>query len=184
MWVLLGEMFPNRLRAAALAVSGATNWAANCGHCDFSAAVEVIGLARSSTLHTGCNYFVIFVWTAVGDEGKLLFLIKDEQIPHRNSDSRFQMNQKENYEPNKTKLHRSAINLLKPTIPAGLHPLSPGLRGTSYPGWASNVTTKGCAQFSRLDGSCHNAPLPLPRLVYALILFCCVATQPFPPRHR
>jgi SP family sugar:H+ symporter-like MFS transporter len=29
MWVLLGEMFPNRLRGAALAVSGATNWVAN-----------------------------------------------------------------------------------------------------------------------------------------------------------
>ena len=29
MWVLLGEMFPNRLRGAALAVSGAVNWAAN-----------------------------------------------------------------------------------------------------------------------------------------------------------
>ena len=29
MWVLLGEMFPNRLRGAALAVSGATNWIAN-----------------------------------------------------------------------------------------------------------------------------------------------------------
>ena len=27
MWVLLGEMFPNQLRGAALAVSGATNWA-------------------------------------------------------------------------------------------------------------------------------------------------------------
>src|SRR5262245_41717716 len=29
MWVLLGEMFPNRMRGAALAVSGATNWVAN-----------------------------------------------------------------------------------------------------------------------------------------------------------
>src|SRR4029434_9774996 len=29
MWVLLGEMFPNRLRGAALAVSGATNWLSN-----------------------------------------------------------------------------------------------------------------------------------------------------------
>ena len=27
MWVLLGEMFPNQVRGAALAVSGATNWA-------------------------------------------------------------------------------------------------------------------------------------------------------------
>src|SRR5207248_10641720 len=29
MWVLLGEMFPNQMRGAALAVSGATNWVAN-----------------------------------------------------------------------------------------------------------------------------------------------------------
>ena len=29
MWVLLGEMFPNEIRGAALAISGATNWAAN-----------------------------------------------------------------------------------------------------------------------------------------------------------
>jgi hypothetical protein len=29
MWVLLGEMFPNRMRGAVLAVSGATNWVAN-----------------------------------------------------------------------------------------------------------------------------------------------------------
>src|SRR4030095_6355018 len=29
MWVLLGEMFPNQVRGAALAVSGATNWMSN-----------------------------------------------------------------------------------------------------------------------------------------------------------
>ena len=29
MWVLLGEMFPNEIRGAALAISGATNWLAN-----------------------------------------------------------------------------------------------------------------------------------------------------------
>ena len=29
MWVLLGEMFPNRMRGAALAISGATNWVTN-----------------------------------------------------------------------------------------------------------------------------------------------------------
>src|SRR5437762_13118062 len=29
MWVLVGEMFPNEIRGAALAISGATNWAAN-----------------------------------------------------------------------------------------------------------------------------------------------------------
>jgi hypothetical protein len=29
MWVLLGEMFPNRMRGAALLVTGATNWIMN-----------------------------------------------------------------------------------------------------------------------------------------------------------
>ncbi len=29
MWVLLGEMFPNRIRGAALAVAGAVQWIAN-----------------------------------------------------------------------------------------------------------------------------------------------------------
>src|SRR5262249_6468239 len=29
MWVLLGEMFPNRMLGAALALSGATNWLTN-----------------------------------------------------------------------------------------------------------------------------------------------------------
>jgi len=29
MWVLLGEMFPNEIRGAALAISGATNWVSN-----------------------------------------------------------------------------------------------------------------------------------------------------------
>src|SRR5205823_12783251 len=28
MWVLLGEMFPNEIRGAAVAISGATNWVA------------------------------------------------------------------------------------------------------------------------------------------------------------
>jgi MFS family permease len=44
-WVLLGEMFPNRLRGAALAVSGAANWAAN-----FAVTVTFLPLLRGAGL--------------------------------------------------------------------------------------------------------------------------------------
>ena len=42
MWVLLGEMFPNEIRGAALAISGATNWAAN-----FSVTVTFLPLLKA-----------------------------------------------------------------------------------------------------------------------------------------
>jgi hypothetical protein len=67
MWVLLGEMFPNRMRGAALAVSGATNWAANF-------AVTVTFLPLLSAVGLGGAYAVYalaaaislpFVWRAV-----------------------------------------------------------------------------------------------------------------------
>src|SRR6185295_18386966 len=47
MWVLLGEMFPNRLRGAALAVAGATNWAAN-----FLVTVTFLPLLKGAGLST------------------------------------------------------------------------------------------------------------------------------------
>ncbi len=67
MWVLLGEMFPNRMRGAALAVSGASNWAANF-------AVTVTFLPLLSAVGLGGAYAVYalaaavslpFVWAAV-----------------------------------------------------------------------------------------------------------------------
>jgi SP family sugar:H+ symporter-like MFS transporter len=74
-WVLLGEMFPNQMRGAALAVSGATNWAAN-----FAVTVTFLPLLRGAGL--GCAYglyaaasFVslLFVWFAVDEtKGKTL----------------------------------------------------------------------------------------------------------------
>ena len=67
MWVLLGEMFPNRMRGAALAVSGATNWAANfavtvtflplLGKVGLGGAYAVYALAAAISLP--------FVWAAV-----------------------------------------------------------------------------------------------------------------------
>ena len=43
MWVLLGEMFPNEIRGAALAISGATNWVAN-----FTVTVSFLPLLKAS----------------------------------------------------------------------------------------------------------------------------------------
>ena len=75
MWVLLGEMFPNRLRGAALAVSGATNWAANfLVTVSFLPLLKVVGLAGSYGLYTlAALISLLFVWTAVREtKGKTL----------------------------------------------------------------------------------------------------------------
>jgi hypothetical protein len=60
MWVLLGEMFPNQLRGAALAVSGATNWIANFAvTVTFLPLLKAIGLAgRVLILRGSCSDFV------------------------------------------------------------------------------------------------------------------------------
>src|SRR5438309_11536523 len=51
-WVLLGEMFPNQLRGAALAVSGATNWAANFAvTVTFLPLLNAIGLSGAYALY-------------------------------------------------------------------------------------------------------------------------------------
>jgi SP family sugar:H+ symporter-like MFS transporter len=75
MWVLLGEMFPNRLRGAALAVSGATNWAANFAvTVTFLPLLNTLGLAGAYALYaTAALLSLRFVWTAVREtKGKTL----------------------------------------------------------------------------------------------------------------
>ena len=75
MWVLLGEMFPNRLRGAALAVSGATNWAANFAvTVTFLPLMKAVGLAGAYGLYTvAAAISLIFVWTTVKEtKGKTL----------------------------------------------------------------------------------------------------------------
>jgi len=75
MWVLLGEMFPNRLRGAALAIAGATNWATN-----FIVTVTFLGLLKAVGLGGAYALYAIaavvslrFVWTAVREtKGKTL----------------------------------------------------------------------------------------------------------------
>ena len=69
MWVLLGEMFPNEIRGAALAISGATNWLAN-----FTVTVTFLPLLRTVGLTGAYAFYAIaaaislpFVWLTVGE---------------------------------------------------------------------------------------------------------------------
>jgi hypothetical protein len=67
MWVLLGEMLPNRLRGAALAVSGATNSVANFAvTLTFLPLLKGAGLAGAYALYAGAALLsLLFVWTVV-----------------------------------------------------------------------------------------------------------------------
>jgi MFS transporter, SP family, sugar:H+ symporter len=75
MWVLLGEMFPNRMRGAALAVSGATNWVAN-----FAVTVTFLPLQGAVGLSGAYGFYALaalcslpFVWALVREtRGKTL----------------------------------------------------------------------------------------------------------------
>jgi SP family sugar:H+ symporter-like MFS transporter len=80
MWVLLGEMFPNQVRGAALAVSGATNWVAN-----FAVTVTFLPMLGAFGLGGAYAFYAIaaaislpFVWAAVREtKGKTLEQMKD-----------------------------------------------------------------------------------------------------------
>jgi SP family sugar:H+ symporter-like MFS transporter len=80
MWVLLGEMFPNQVRGAALAVSGATNWVAN-----FTVTVTFLPLLSAFGLAGAYAFYAVaaaislpFVWAAVREtKGKTLEQMKD-----------------------------------------------------------------------------------------------------------
>jgi len=75
MWVLLGEMFPNRLRGAALAISGATNWLTNFAvTVTFLPLVNAAGLTGAYALYAVAALISLpFVWIAVHEtRGKTL----------------------------------------------------------------------------------------------------------------
>jgi len=80
MWVLLGEMFPNEIRGAALAISGATNWIAN-----FAVTVTFLPLLKAIGLAGAYSFYAVaavvsfpFVWAAVREtKGKTLEQMKD-----------------------------------------------------------------------------------------------------------
>jgi MFS transporter, SP family, sugar:H+ symporter len=54
MWVLLGEMFPNEIRGAAVAISGATNWAAN-----FTVTVSFLPLLKTVGLSGAYAFYAL-----------------------------------------------------------------------------------------------------------------------------
>jgi SP family sugar:H+ symporter-like MFS transporter len=80
MWVLLGEMFPNEIRGAALAISGATNWVAN-----FTVTVTFLPLLNAVGLTGAYSFYALaavislpFVWLKVREtRGKPLEQMKD-----------------------------------------------------------------------------------------------------------
>ena len=75
MWVLLGEMFPNRLRGAALSIAGATNWVANFAvTVTFLPLVNVAGLGGAYALYAFAALVSLpFVWIKVREtRGKTL----------------------------------------------------------------------------------------------------------------
>ena len=75
MWVLLGEMFPNRLRGAALAVSGAANWGVNfLVTVTFLPLLKALGLAGTYGLYAvAATISLLFVWATVREtKGKTL----------------------------------------------------------------------------------------------------------------
>jgi SP family sugar:H+ symporter-like MFS transporter len=83
MWVLLGEMFPNQLRGAALAVSGATNWAANFAvTVTFLPLLGAVGLGGAYGFYAAAAAISLpFVWAAVREtKGKTLEEMKDTTI--------------------------------------------------------------------------------------------------------
>jgi SP family sugar:H+ symporter-like MFS transporter len=80
MWVLLGEMFPNEIRGAGLAVSGATNWIANFTvTVTFLPLMTAIGLTGAYALYAiAAAVSLPFVWLTVCEtKGKALEQMKD-----------------------------------------------------------------------------------------------------------
>jgi SP family sugar:H+ symporter-like MFS transporter len=90
MWVLLGEMFPNEMRGAALAISGATNWVANFAvTVTFLPLLSAVGLAGAYAFYAiAAAISLPFVWAAVREtKGKMLEQMKDTTNLNRALDS-------------------------------------------------------------------------------------------------
>ena len=67
-WVLLGEMFPNRIRAAALAVAAAAQWLANFAISTSFPPLADIGLPLAYGLYAAfAAVSIVFVWKAVNE---------------------------------------------------------------------------------------------------------------------
>jgi len=75
MWVLLGEMFPNRMLGAALALFGATNWLTNFAvTVTFLPLLKALGLGGAYALYAVAAVVSLpFVWALVTEtRGKTL----------------------------------------------------------------------------------------------------------------
>jgi SP family sugar:H+ symporter-like MFS transporter len=67
-WVLLGEMFNNRIRATALAVAAAAQWIANFAITTTFPSLSSVSLALAYGLYTAFAFVsIIFVWKAVSE---------------------------------------------------------------------------------------------------------------------
>ncbi|MEV4421179.1 sugar porter family MFS transporter [Patulibacter sp. NPDC049589] len=65
-WVLLGEMFNNRIRATALAVAAAAQWVANFAITTTFPSLSSVSLALAYGLYTAFAFVsIVFVWKAV-----------------------------------------------------------------------------------------------------------------------
>jgi hypothetical protein len=65
-WVLLGEMFPNRIRATALAVAAAAQWLANFAITSTFPALAEMGLSFAYGLYAAFALLsLLFVWFGV-----------------------------------------------------------------------------------------------------------------------
>ncbi|MBK1792476.1 sugar porter family MFS transporter [Persicirhabdus sediminis] len=69
MWIMLGEMFPNKFRGAALAVTGFTQWVANFTvTMTFPILLANIGLSGAYSLYSIFSFIsIIFVWKWVSE---------------------------------------------------------------------------------------------------------------------
>jgi membrane protein implicated in regulation of membrane protease activity len=73
-WVLLGEMFPNRIRAAALGLAAAAQWIANCLITVSFPKLGELSLSLAYGFYAVCAVLsLIFVWRWVEEtKGKHL----------------------------------------------------------------------------------------------------------------
>lgn len=83
-WVLLGEMFPNRIRGAALDLAAAAQWLANCAITASFPALGDFSLGIAYGIYAVCAVLsFLFVWRFVAEtKGKHLEDMGSE-VPHQ-----------------------------------------------------------------------------------------------------
>jgi hypothetical protein len=80
MWVMLGEMFKNRFRGAALSISGFAQWVSNFAiTMTFPILLSAFGLGGAYGLYTVCAVLSIFfvLWFVRETKGKTLEEIEE-----------------------------------------------------------------------------------------------------------